>query len=276
MKRSLMRYHGGKWRLAPWIIRHFPAHRVYVEPFGGAASVLLRKERSYAEVWNDLDGEVVNLFRVLRNPAQARELVRLVTLTPYARDEFVESAITTDDPIEQARRTLVRAGMGYSTGAQLPYGTGFRGNVTRSYTTPALDWRNYPATLDAAIDRLRGVVIESRPAMDVIRQYDGPGTLFYVDPPYVYGTRNQRNAGQTYRHEMGDWEHVALAEVLRSVQGMVVLSGYPSALYDGLYGDWQSDTISSHADGALDRTEKLWMNRQALVQPMLFDERVML
>ncbi len=271
LKRSLMRYHGGKWRLAPWIISHFPQHRIYVEPFGGAASVLLRKARSYGEVYNDLDGEMVNLFRVLRNPAQASELVRLVTLTPYAREEFEESAIVTDDPVEQARRTLIRASMGYSTGAQLPYGTGFRGNVTRSYTTPALDWRNYPATLDAAIDRLRGVVIEHRPALDVIQQYDGPETLFYVDPPYVYETRNPQNAGMTYRHEMTDEQHAELAGVLRQVRGMVVLSGYPCRLYEELYGDWRCDSIAAHADGAKDRTEMLWINHNTPVQQELWN-----
>jgi len=270
MKRSLMRYHGGKWRLAPWIISHFPQHRVYVEPFGGAASVLLRKPRSYAEVWNDMDSEIVNLFRVLRDPAQANELVRLVTLTPYAREEFDESAILADDPVEQARRTLVRASMGYSTGAQLPYGTGFRGNVTRSYTTPALDWRNYPQALEAAIDRLRGVVIEHRPALDVIQQYDTANTLFYADPPYVWETRNQRNAGMTYRFEMTDDQHRMLAGVLRQVRGMVVLSGYPCRLYDELYGDWQCVTRSAHADGAKDRTEALWINHNGITQKELW------
>lgn len=272
LTRSLMRYHGGKFRLAPWIVSHFSDHRTYVEPFGGAASVLLKKQRSYAEIYNDLDGEMVNLFRVLRNPAQARELVRLVSLTPYAREEFEESSIIADDPVEQARRTLVRAGMGYSTGAQLPYGTGFRGNVTRSYTTPAIDWRNYPKALEAAIDRLRGVVIEHRPALDVIRQYDTPHTLFYVDPPYVFETRNQRNAGIVYRHEMTDDQHRELAALLRTVQGKVILSGYPCPLYDELYGDWQRNTRSAFADGAKDRTEALWINHNGVVQQELWNQ----
>lgn len=272
LTRSLMRYHGGKFRLAPWIISHFSDHRTYVEPFGGAASVLLKKQRSYAEIYNDLDGEMVNLFRVLRNPAQARELVRLVSLTPYAREEFEESSIIADDPVEQARRTLIRAGMGYSTGAQLPYGTGFRSNVTRSYTTPAIDWRNYPKALEAAVDRLRGVVIEHRPALDVIRQYDTPHTLFYVDPPYVFETRNQRNAGIVYRHEMTDDQHRELAALLRTVQGKVILSGYPCPLYDELYGDWQRSTRSAFADGAKDRTEALWINHNGVVQGELWNQ----
>jgi len=107
--RPVLRYHGGKWRLASWIISHFPPHRVYVEPFGGAASVLLRKPRSYAEVYNDMDGEIVNVFRVLRDPARARELERVLRLTPFAREEFELSYIRDEDPIEQARRTIVRA-----------------------------------------------------------------------------------------------------------------------------------------------------------------------
>ena len=111
--RPAMRYYGGKWLLAPWIIGHFPAHRTYVEPFGGAASVLLRKPRSAAEVYNDLDGEIVNMFRVLRSPAQARELIRLVRLTPFARTEYEDAYLSDGDPIEQARRTLLRSFAGF-------------------------------------------------------------------------------------------------------------------------------------------------------------------
>src|SRR5690606_6837914 len=97
--RPIIRYHGGKWRIAPWIISHFPEHRVYVEPFGGGGSVLLRKPRSYAEVYNDLDGEIVNLFRVARDCGD--ELIRSVELTPFARDEFMLAYEETEDPIEQ-------------------------------------------------------------------------------------------------------------------------------------------------------------------------------
>ena len=137
VSRPLLRYHGGKWRLAPWIISHLQPHRIYVEPFGGSASVLLRKPRSHSEIYNDLGGEVVNLFRVLRQPAQARELVRLVRLTPYSRTEFDDSYITAADPIEQARRTLLRSHTGFSTtGVTGRWRVGFRGNVTRTGAPP--------------------------------------------------------------------------------------------------------------------------------------------
>lgn len=262
--RPVMRYHGGKWKLANWIISHLPQHRVYVESFGGAASILLRKKRSYAEVYNDLDGEIVNLFRVLRSPAQARELIRLVTLTPYARDEFDLSYITADDPIEQARRTLFRFAAGFATASTRKWKTGFRGNVTRSGNTPADNWRTLPEVLEKIIKRLSGVVIENNPASQVIAQYDTLETLHYIDPPYPFSTRDKRSAGNCYRHEMTDDDHRELASILRSVKGMVIISGYGCDLYDvELYPDWQRVTRATHGDGAADRIEVLWINPQA-------------
>jgi DNA adenine methylase len=269
--RPLMRYHGGKFRLAPWIISHLPAHRIYTEAYGGAASVLLRKPRAYSEVYNDLSGEVVNLFRVLRNPAQARELVRLVKLTPYAREEFEESYILADDPIEQARRTLFRAGAGFgATAASGQWRTGFRSNVTRSGTIPAGDWQTYPDVLEAAIERLRGVVIEHMPALDLLAKYDHPDALHYVDPPYMAETRG-RHSRKAYRHEMTDADHVELAGMLHALKGHVVLSGYPSPLYDSLYTGWQRYTRTDHADDSTARVEVLWVKSDAPPQPSLFE-----
>lgn len=257
--RPVLRYHGGKWRLAPWIISHFPGHRIYVEPFGGAASVLLRKPRSYAEVYNDLDGEIVNLFRVLRNPAQARELMRLVKLTPYAREEFDLSYIADGDPVEQARRTLVRSAMGHGTKTTTDSKTGFR-----SYTgnnrgaIPAMDWTNVPQALEAIARRLGGVVIEHRPALDLIAHHDTSESLFYCDPPYLAGVRN--NYG-SYRHEMTEDDHRQMATALRTLRGMVIVSGYACPLYDDeLFVDWRRVERSARGDGAVKRTEVLWIS----------------
>lgn len=261
-RRPVLRYHGGKFLLAKWIAGYFPPHRVYVEPYGGAASVLLQKSRAYAEVYNDLDGEVVNLFRVLRNPAEARELIRILELTPFARDEFELSYVTIGDPIEQARRTIARAFMGFGSAAASGQDTGFRGDSNRSGTTPAHDWVNYPKHLTEIVERLRGVVIENRPATSVIEHYDGPKTLFYVDPPYPHITRSQkRRTSLSYRFEMTDDEHRELAGVLRGVDGMAVLSGYACELYDQeLYPDWQRIERKALADGARDRIEVLWLS----------------
>lgn len=265
-KRPVLRYHGGKWRIAKWIISNFPAHRIYVEPYGGAASILVQKPRSYAEVYNDINGEIVGLFRVLRNPAQARELIRIVKLTPYSRDEFEESFIVADDPIEQARRTLFRSAAGFSTtGAQaLKWKTGFRGSVTRSGSTPADDWATLPFTLEAFAQRFMGVVIENLPALTLIEKYDNEDALLYLDPPYPFESRNERWAGKAYTFEMTNGDHRNLAAALRSVKGKIVLSGYGCELYDKeLYADWYRVEHETFADRAKARTEVLWLNEAA-------------
>jgi DNA adenine methylase len=267
-KRPLVRYHGGKWKLAPWILRHLPAHRVYVEPFGGGGSVLLQKARSYAEVYNDLDGEIVNLFWVARDHGEA--LARAAELTPFARAEFAEAYEPDGDPMEQARRTLIRAFMGFGSAGASGQMTGFRANSNRSGTTPAHDWMNFPDHLRAVVQRLRGVVIENRDALDVMRHQDGPDTVHYVDPPYVHETRRMRERSQAYRHEMNDQQHRKLAEALASLKGAVVVSGYRCELYDELFDGWQRIDAAAHADGARDRVESLWLSR-ACPQAGLFD-----
>lgn len=264
VKRPAVRWHGGKWILAPWIIGYFPPHRIYTEAYGGGASVLLRKPRSYAEVYNDLDGEIVTLFRILQNEEQANELVRRLELTPFARVEFEESYMTDHNPIEQSRRLIVRSFMGFgSNSCNSSRKTGFRSNSNRSGTTPAQDWRNYPEALTLTIDRLRGVVIENRPALEIIQQHDGPDTLHYVDPPYVHSTRQPGNL-ENYRFEMTDDDHRELAKVLKNARGGVVVSGYPCDLYDKeLFASWHRASRASRADGALERTEVLWINDRA-------------
>ncbi|HEX7330372.1 MAG TPA: DNA adenine methylase [Pyrinomonadaceae bacterium] len=260
--RPILRYHGGKWLLASWIISNFPPHRVYTEAFGGAASVLIQKPRTYGEIYNDLDGEVCNLFRVLRDPAQARELKRLIGLTPFARTEFETSYLPDGDPIEQARRTVIRSFMGFVSAAASGHKTGFRPKANNSGTTPARDWANYPDAIAILSERLRGVVIENKPAVSVMEQHDGPQTLHYVDPPYVLETRSpKKRTSPLYRFELKREDHCELAETLRSLKGMVVLSGYPCDLYDrGLYPDWQRIEREAVADGARARTEVLWFN----------------
>ncbi|MDR2219751.1 MAG: DNA adenine methylase [Methylobacillus sp.] len=250
-----MRFHGGKFRIAPWIISHFPEHRIYVEPFGGAGSVLLRKQRSYAEVYNDLDGEVVNLFNVARD--RGDELVRVVELTPFSRDEFFQSYTTSKDPLEQARRTLVRSFMGFGSASASGKKTGFRANSNRSHTTPAHDWMNYPDALREIIVRLRGVVIENKDALAVMRQHDSPETLHYADPPYVPETRD---AGADYRHELTSDEHVDLLSALDDLSGMVILSGYRCQIYDDRLSHWRRVDRQAFADGASPRIESLWLN----------------
>lgn len=261
--RPVLRYHGGKFRLAPWILSFFPQHHTYVEPYAGGGSVLMLKRRSKAEVYNDLAADVVNVFRVLQDPQSAEQLRRLSFLTPFARVEFERAYEPTDDPIERAMRTVARSFMGFgSASVHLSHQTGFRASSRRSSTTPAMDWVNWPEHVPAFVERLRGVVIESRDALACMAAHNHPDTLFYVDPPYVHSTRGcTTGVRQKYEVEMTDADHVELAEVLHSLQGMVVLSGYPSSLYDfELYRSWERHERVALADGARERTEVVWMN----------------
>ncbi len=140
VERPALRYHGAKFRLAPWVLKHFPPHGTYVEPFDGAAGVLLQKPRSYAEVYNDLDGEMVNFFRVLRNTGQRAALVEALALTPYHRDEFDLAWEPTEDPIEQARRLCVRAQVGFGSAGATKGVTGFRIDTKRACSTAQHLW----------------------------------------------------------------------------------------------------------------------------------------
>lgn len=273
--RPALRYLGGKWRLAPRLIAHFPPHRVYVEPFGGAASVLLQKPRAYAEIYNDLDGEVVNLFRVLRDADLAGELVKAVALTPFARAEFEGAYTPSNNVVERARRLVVRSYMGHGNVAyRLDRTTGFRRNSNRSGTTPAHDWANLPPALGVVAERMAGVVIEARPALEIIEHFDSPQTLIYADPPYVHATRSQKRTrlapSTGYAHEMLDAEHVALLTALRRAQGMVIVSGYATPLYDQLLAGWRRLELDTYADGARPRVEVLWVNPAAASAHGLF------
>jgi DNA adenine methylase len=265
--RPTVRWHGGKWLLAPWIISYFPKHRVYTEVYGGAGSVLMQKPRVYAEIYNDLDGNVVNLFKILRDPVQAAELKRRLELTPFARKEFEESIFLKGDPIEEARGMVIRGFMGFGSNSHnYNKPTGFRANSNRSGTTPAQDWINYPRGIDAMVERLKGVIIECREATDILCQHDGLETLHYVDPPYVHSTRasiDRDHRRMPYTHEMTDEQHKQLAAVLKDLEGMVILSGYDCPLYKTLYSQWKTETKKAFADGARSRVETLWFNNAA-------------
>ncbi|OEZ80963.1 D12 class N6 adenine-specific DNA methyltransferase [Janthinobacterium sp. HH104] len=264
--RPVLRYHGGKFRLAPWILTFFPSHVVYVEPFGGAASVLLQKPRVGAECYNDLDGTVVNLFRLLRDPLQALELQRLVELTPFARQEFDWAYEPAISDMDAAHKTIVKSFMGHgSDSATRSCRTGFRSKLSDGRVLPSVEYSTWSNAIPSFTNRLQGVVIENRSAIEVIERMDSPNTLIYADPPYCHSTRSslvgRSNKTHGYRHEMTDDDHRALAGTLRQARGMVVLSGYPSQLYDeDLYPDWIRLERRHVPDGGKARTEVVWIN----------------
>ncbi len=273
MIRPALRYHGGKHRIAPWVISHFPEHTVYVEPYGGSAGVLLRKPRSYGEIYNDLDGQVVNVFRQLRDPVAAKRLCELVWLTPFSREEFELAYEVCDDPLEQARRTIFRGFAAHGSTGILGEVTGFRARCTRARATDADSWSSYPSAIQTFTERLRGVVLEQRPAIDVMLHHDAPNVLHYVDPPYVPVSRSAKRAGRAYRFEMTEEDHVELANVLRRLQGAVVLSGYPSELYESIYADWGRVERQARVDKGVDRTEVLWLRGPGDVELMPYHHR---
>lgn len=261
--RPLIRYHGGKFRLAAWLMQFFPKHQIYCEPFGGAASVLLQKQRAYAEVYNDLDNQIVNLFRVLQDENKSRRLIQLLHLTPFSRSEFQLAWEDSDCEIESARRVIIRAQMGFGSGGATKGTTGFRSDTSRRYTTAQMDWVKYPPVLLPIIERLTGVVIENKPALTVIANHDTPETLFYVDPPYLHSTRIMDNSNAYYRHEMTDVDHIELLNTLKNVKGMVVLNGYPSEIYNDHLMQWQKHATRSRTSanrGTKIKTEVVWLN----------------
>jgi DNA adenine methylase len=265
--RPVMRYPGGKYSLAKWVISHFPAHETYVELFGGAASVLLRKPRSVGEVYNDLNGDVVNVFRVLRNRDQTAELARLLELTPYAKQEYGLAYEHSDDPIEEARRMIFRSFAGHGSDSVTRPNAGFRDLKNKeSGVTGAQEWMRFPHEIKIFSERLQGVCIEQRDAIKIIKIFDRPNTLFYADPPYVVSTRSASSVD--YPCEMTDADHSKLAATLHHVKGMVVVSGYSCDLYDRLYAGWRCIQKSHRAQNAKKTIECLWLSPN--IQTTLF------
>lgn len=257
--RPLLRYFGGKFAVASRIVPYLPPHSRYTEAFCGAASILLHKPKSAVEILSDLDDDVVTTLQVIRDRPQ--ELRRALHYTPFAETEYRRAFEPTDDPLEKVRRTLVRSHQGIAAMDRRRC-SGFRKyahNRTRgnSDTMCSSEWSRLPDAIDAWWERLREVTILNSDAVETLQSHDGAGTLHVVDPPYVIASRKMRC--NRYRFEMTDEDHRELAEVLRSLEGMVMLCGYPSALYDELYGDWERIDIPFR-----DSTECLWRNPAAV------------
>ena len=269
MNHPLIRYHGGKFRLADWIISHFPKHETYVEPFGGGASVLLSKTPSRMEVYNDLDQDIVNFFEVLRDQTLAEKLAFQVELTPYSRSEFLNARAETNDRIEQARRLVVRAQMGFGSAGATKGNTGFRLDTARGGSDIVTIWQRQPEVIRQAAARLKKVLIENRDAIKVIQDHDREDTLFFIDPPYVLDTRNM--GGKAYRHEMSNADHEQLINVLNSCKGKIILCGYDHTIYEAL--NWKKvikSVAAAGQSGSVLREEILWINPQAEKQGDLF------
>jgi DNA adenine methylase len=262
-KRIAFGWHGGKYSHLDWLLPLLPQTTHYCEPFGGSAAVLINRLPVPVETYNDIHGELVNFFCVLREQKDA--LIEAIGLTPFSRAEFEQALTLPDAPLsdlERARRFYilarqVRTGLAQKASAGrwahclLTSRAGMAGAVSR--------WLGAVEDLPAIAQRLLRVQIESAPALEVIERYDSPETLFYCDPPYPHDARGDANA---YANEMTDTQHRELAAVLRQVKGKVAISGYHCKLTDKLYGDWQVIEAPEKMCHSVKtpRTEVLWVN----------------
>lgn len=280
-RRPMVRWLGGKWQMAPWIMSMLPPHECYVEPFGGSASLLLRKPRAPVEVLGDLDDELLDLYRVVRDPVMSGRLWFLCTFTPFSDAEYrltMRRLPVGADPVERARRIVARHAMQVSPDVRQAetVGSGFRRYSGSERRIAAMDWARYPDAIGDITARIQGVIIERAPAVDAIRRHDRPEALHYVDPPYVHATRQEVRKG--YAYEMTDDAHRELLDCLLGIKGMAVVSGYASPLYDETLKGWRRVTriVSDHARQR--REEVLWISPKAVEasvnaarQPCLFD-----
>ena len=257
-----LKYPGAKRRLAPWIIGQMPSHEGYLEPFFGSGGVFFNKPPSRVETLNDLDGSVVHFFKVCRE--QPEELARALSLTPWSREEFLQSDFRdgqTSD-IEAARQFAVRCWMTF--GARTRCKTGWRhttgAKLDGGPDNPKL-WARLPDTVQQVAARLQHAQFENRPALDLIQIYDGPEVLIYADPPYIKETRTLN--GDQYRYEMTDDDHEKLLMVLNRSSSMVLLSGYDCDLYRDMLPGWKVTMTKSRAERGAKRIECLWANPAA-------------
>lgn len=256
-------WYGGKFSHLNWLLPLLPKCHHYCEPFAGSAAVLLNRAPSPVETYNDVDGEVVNFFRVLRNEKES--LVQAIALTPFSREEFALAVSPQREPlsdIERARRFFVRARQartGLAQTASLGRWANCK-NTTRSGMSGVVSrWLGSVEMLPLLAERLLRVQIENRPAEAIVQLYDDPGTLFYCDPPYVHESRGDSKA---YAYEMSDADHAKFAQLLRLCKAKIVVSGYRSQLYDRLYKGWRridAESKACHSTKGM-RQESVWVN----------------
>jgi DNA adenine methylase len=286
--KPLVPWFGGKARMAKLIANRLPTHKFYVEPFGGAAGVLMAKQPSFVEIYNDLHSGIVTLFRVVRDPMKRGKLIEQLELTPYSRQEWRECNDTWEteiDEIEKARKvytTLYQNFVGKTTGGSWGFG-GKRCDENKAQT-----FYNSLGNILAVSTRLKNVLIENNPALSVMTQWDNPETLIYADPPYLPETRSPA-ALKAYKHEMDDSQHIELLEFFLNAKSKIIISGYPSNLYINTLENagWNREDFQATAASAMQsannglkgkpvntfiRTECLWFSPNAITTRTLWNQ----
>ena len=253
--KAIIKYPGSKWSLSKWIISYIPEHHSYLEPFFGSGAVLFNKARSRIETVNDLDGNVVNLFDCIRR--DPRRLADMIHMTPYSRDVYDRACREEPtEPFQKAYNFYIRMNMGHgfrTNGEAVGWKNDVQGRE-RAYASQ--DWCVLPDKIMQAAERLRGVQIENKPAVDLIRRFNFQNVLIYCDPPYLLQTRQR----EQYRHEMSEQDHVELLETLLQHKGSVIISGYESELYNDILKGWTTVSTTAYSQVCSKKREVLWMN----------------
>lgn len=265
--KASLRYYGAKWKMAPWIISHFPPHVCYVEPFGGSGAVLMSKTPSTVEVYNDLDRAVVTFFRVLRN--QPHELIKSLELTPYAREELesANEALPKGTELKGIDPSITDLEI-----ARLFYVLSWQGRGNNSATARIkAGWRFMTKENDHVVQfrdmdkiysvawRFKNVTIERDDAIAVCKRFDSLDTLHYLDPPYAHSS-SERTVTTGYASEFNELQHRDFIDRARKLKGYVIISGYKSALYTDLLGDWERKESIELDDMLNEKTECLWLS----------------
>lgn len=265
--KALMKYPGSKWSIAKWIIDLFPEHHSYVEPFFGSGAVLFNKPRSNIETVNDLDGNVVNLFEWIKKDPE--RLAHEIYFTPYARQVYDDAfRVVPEDSLGKAVNFYIRLNMGHgfrTNGEKVGWKNDVQGRE-KSYASQ--DWCNLPDKIIQAAERLRGVQIENKPAIELIQRFNFQNVLIYCDPPYMLETRH----GKQYRCEMTDKEHEELLNILLQHKGPVIISGYETSLYDSMLQGWDKFERTAYSQVCSKKKEVVWLNYEPPQKQMLLND----
>lgn len=253
--KAVMKYPGSKWKLADWIIGYFPEHHSYLEPFFGSGAILFNKSRSHIETVNDMDNNIISLFECIREDPE--RLARMIYMTPYVREIYEQAyKAMPEDKFEAALNFYIRLNMGHgfrTTGEKVGWKNDVQGRE-RSYAS--WDWCSLPERVIRVAERLRGVQIENRPAVELIPRFNFENVLIYCDPPYMLKTRH----GKQYKCEMSDEEHEELLDILLKHKGYAVISGYDTGLYNSMLSQWNRFEKESYTQIMSKKKEIIWMN----------------